>query len=407
MTIYKIWRAWANIKALSGATKIERKLIRLQVMKQFYDRKKSRDQRKSHTLLDAAITLQNHHFPDHLRQAKKVLVVIIPENETINGGILSLFSIANQMYRLRHVHKYATVVMTRPNAANKTYYRNHNFRNSENVFRFEQISELEAVESLYIHIPEYLTDTFYQELPPRIMDFIKKQNNIHINILNQNINAMPPKENFQYLRSISNQLTQSVGHHAYYTQEVADRYDLPTTLLAAYTDLSNYEKSDFSKKEKIIIYSPDNPSFKQEFLKKLQRKLPEFIFIEIKGVTFENYMELATRCMFSITFGEGFDGYLAQPILQGGIGFAIYNDDFFPSENFKAFPNIFASENDMSEKITDIIKHLSSNGQKYKDLNSQLTYEYSKLYSAEQYTKDITTLALKKFALQPRKSNMN
>ena len=108
--------------------------------------------------------------------------------------------------------------------------------------------------------------------------------------------------------------------------------------------------------------------------------------------------------MFSISFGEGFDGYLAQPIHQGGLGFTAYNDDFFPSREFKNYSNIFENEDQMVKYICDRIRHLSTDRQAYVRLNEQFREEYRRLYSYDEYVEQIRKLCLKEFELFPRTS---
>ena len=105
--------------------------------------------------------------------------------------------------------------------------------------------------------------------------------------------------------------------------------------------------------------------------------------------------------MFSITFGEGFDGYLAQPIYQGGIGFAVYNKDFFPAPEFSRYENIFQSSEQMLDQICDRIITLSNDEDRYRNLNSQLVEEYHKLYSHSDYVRQLRKLALKQFEYLP------
>ncbi|MBX3021242.1 MAG: hypothetical protein KF799_06140 [Bdellovibrionales bacterium] len=345
--------------------------------------------------------LQDILLPKELSAAKRIMIFLVPEHNAMSGGIYSIFSIAHQMWRFRHVHGYEVLVMTRPTPAKMSYFRNSHFRNFENVFRFDQILRFVEAREIYLHIPEYAAPTFLDYLTEEESSYLKKLEKLHINILNQNIKLMPSKTQLRALRHFCKDLSQSVAHHAYYNQGIANTYNLPTLFMPAYTDLSNYPPADLSKKEKLIIYSPDESPHKKDCLEQISRELPEFKLVEIRDITFDRFMDYATRSMFSITFGEGFDGYLAQPILQGGIGFAIYNDDFFPSPNFKNYSNIFDSPEDMVTGICAKIRHLSKDQQAYKMLNVQLSNEYSKLYSFDEYVEQIKSLSVRRFGLLP------
>ena len=113
---------------------------------------------------------------------------------------------------------------------------------------------------------------------------------------------MPESVEFQNLRDLADELTQSVSHHAYFSQKFADKFNLPTLLLPPYIDLSRFEKLTLEEKDNLIIYSRDNAQHKSKVLQKIQSELPEYELVEIKDITFDEFMELATRCKFSISF---------------------------------------------------------------------------------------------------------
>lgn len=343
---------------------------------------------------------QDRTFPIDLYNSEKVMIILVPEHNTMSGGIYSCFSIAREMRRLKKHHGYDVLVMTRPNRCQLTYFRNTNFLNSENVYRFEQICLCKSAKQIYLHIPEYAGDSFVDLISNQELRYLLNRD-VHVNILNQNIKLMPDKEGLSGLRDIASGVSQSVAHHAYFTQAVANQYDLPTLLLPAYTDLTPYQASSFEEKEKLIIYSPDEKPYKNECLEKISRRLPDFKLIEIRDITFDRFMDYATRCMFSITFGEGFDGYLAQTIHQGGIGFAVYDDDFFPSRRFKAYENIFEDGAEMLRCICNRMLRLTQDEQAYEGLNEKWRSEYCKLYRYDEYVEQIKKLSLKQFEIWP------
>ena len=167
--------------------------------------------------------------------------MVVPEHNEMSGSVYSFFSIAKAAYNLRRKHHYAVVVMTRPNKYDLTYLRQSNFRNSEDVFRFEQITRCRNAKQIYLQIPEYAAADFMASLTREQREYLRSRDRLYVNILNQKCEIMPEKEEFSDLRAFAYELTQSVAHHAYFSQQHADRYELPTLLLPAYTDLSSYE----------------------------------------------------------------------------------------------------------------------------------------------------------------------
>ncbi|MBM1173053.1 hypothetical protein [Microvirga arabica] len=346
-------------------------------------------------------SVQDQTFPLAAESAENVMVILIPEHNTMSGGIYSFFSIAKTVYNLRFKHEYFVLLMTRPTRSNVTYTRQKNFRNSEDVFRFEQLQRCRAAKTVYIHIPEYAAPGFVRSIDHDMMHYLRSRERLFVNILNQKTDIMPEKEDFTDLRSIADGISQSVAHHAYFSQKFADKYDLPTLLLPAYTDLSGYEPLSFQDKDKLIIYSPDDSPWRESTLARLREHLPDYTLREIRDVTFDEYMDLATRCRFSITFGEGFDGYLAQPIHQGGVGFAVYNDEFFPSPDMLHFKNIFSSGEDMENNIVDRIKYLENSYSAYQSANKAMIDLYHRLYSKEDYIHRVLKLIRRDFEYYP------
>lgn len=344
---------------------------------------------------------QDISFPKRYTDAEKLMVILVPEHATMSGGIYSMFSITGIARRLKPDHGYEVLVMTRPNCGGLTYCRQQNFCNAEDVYRFEQIVRCTGARELYLHIPEYTTREFVELLSENVREYLLGLDELYINILNQNIELMPEASEFASLRSLTDEVTQSVAHHAYHSQEIANRYGLPTMLLPAYTDLSTYPASGFGDKEDLIIYSCDEAPHKERCLELLRAELPDYELVEIEEITFDEYMELATRCRFSISFGEGFDGYVAQPVHQGGIGLTVYNDNFFPSESFKQYDNFFDSEYEMLKNICGVIRCYGSDEQAYVSLNEALVAEYDRLYQYDDYIDSIARLIRREFDILP------
>ena len=344
---------------------------------------------------------QDLMFPRDLLCAEKIMVFVVPEHNCMSGGIYSMFSFANYMRRFKRYHGYEVLVTTRPNHHKTTYIRNSSFVNSETLFRFEQIELCRNARELYLHIPEYAVTEFVRSLSQNLLTYLMRRGKLYVNILDQNIRLMPEKDKFRDLRRLTDSIGQSVAHHAYANQERADRYDLPTLLVPAYTDISQYLPSTFEEKEKLIIYSQDQALYKDACLDRLREGLPEYKFVEINDITFDRFMDLATKCMFSISFGEGFDGYVSQPIYQGGIGFAVYTDEFFPSDSFLQYENFFASESSMIKDIVNVMRALESDRARYTNLNTALRAEWEKLYRYDEYLEKLKKLALREYEIFP------
>lgn len=353
--------------------------------------------------LDAAAVFrraQDLLVPMELLNTRKLVVFVVPEHNAMSGGIYSIFSIAEHVRRSKRRHGYDVIVMTRSNPQNETYLRNTAFRNSETVFNLEQLRLFANVSDLQLHIPEYATVEFVRYLSQDLLNYVTSRDTVHINILNQNTRLMPEADRFRDLRRIADTIGQSVSHHAYFGQKFADYYNLPSLLLPAYTDLTPYPPSRFEEKQNLIIYSDDKANYRGPVMRQLAR-LKDYKLVKICDMTFDRYMEYATNCRFSVSFGEGFDGYVAQPIYQGGIGLALYTDEFFPDDSYCQFDNFFSSEEEMIEQIVPTIRRLEADQAAYEELNRQLRAKWDELYDYDDYVARIGQLIAKDYEIFP------
>ena len=254
---------------------------------------------------------------------------------------------------------------------------------------------------MILHIPEYYADNFYNDLTEKDIEFLKSIKKLHINIMNQNIELMPEPEKLKDLYKLTNNITQTIAHDRYATQEVCDKWQIPTHLFSVNCDMSKYKAYSFDEKEKIIVLSPDWNEHKERIIEKLEKKLPDWKLITVNNMTFTEYMDLISRAFFTITFGEGFDGYFLQPPVVESIGFAVYNNEFFPSENWLKFDNVFKSYDEMHENIVGIIKQLQSDRESYLSLSKQVKTEHDKLYSYEKFHSNLKRFYNKDYDFVP------
>lgn len=309
--------------------------------------------------------IQNYLIEFKKLQTKNLMVVLVPEKNAMSGGIYTFFRLAHMIKKCYRDEDAEVLIMTRSYPTKETYVRQVHFNTEEVVFRFEQIVKFKNVKNLTLHIPEYAITDFYKLISRKTKKYLKEIENVHINILNQTIPIMPEKEEFADLYKITQNITQTVAHTRYCNQEIADKYNLKTMYFPISQDFSTSPDKTFSEKKDLIIYSPDYQPKKEVILNKLKTELPEFEFVEVKYMKFEKFIELASEAKFSISFGEGYDGYHCFPILKGSIALTVYNEDYFPSPEYKEYIDTFVSYEDMEENIVKVIKELNSNEELY------------------------------------------
>ena len=332
-----------------------------------------------------AVKIQDAYDLTNLNNAKKLILFLIPSPDecVINGGIMSIFSLCETS---REINPDATcIISTFPNKK-YTYAKNDKFLNNESIYRFSQIVDnAKNLEEMILHIPEYYADDFYNDLTERYIEYLKSIKNLHINIMNQNIELMPEPEKLRDLYKLTNNITQTLAHDRYATQEVCDKWQIPTHLFSVNIDLGKYKSYSFEEKEEIIVLSPDCNENKEKIVKKLEKELPDWKLITVNNMTFTEYMDLISRAFFTITFGEGMDGYFGQPQYVNSVGFAVYNDEFFPNNNWKNFENVYTSYDEMYENIVADVKKYSQNKEKYEKIIKDFINENSKLYQISKF----------------------
>ena len=320
------------------------------------------------------------------KETKKMVLFIVPGNIKINGGVMSICAIAKTSKELLEKKGYSVALVTIPQ--DKIFYEYTEFDSEFKVFRLEQILELQNIKEMILHIPETYIKKFLEILKEKEIEYFKRIPNLQLNILNQNIELMPKEEYTDKLKKICKNITMTTAHKKYCTKELMEKYKIPVhMLLASY--LANYVYRDFEEKENIIIYSPDNIKlYKRKIISKLKKELTGFKIIEIKNIKYKKYLELTSKAKFSISFGEGLDGYFSENIRCGGIGFAVYNEEFF-DKKYKNLPVLYNSYKEMYFNIVNDIKKYLENKDDYKDVSRNIRNIIDKDYPLEDYVNNI------------------
>lgn len=350
--------------------------------------------------------IKENYFRENYQNTNRLIVFFVPAGTNrINGGILSICSIYNIVRDLKHIHNCDVIASYLPNKKDNDYkYRT--FKNEMVIYNFHEIEKnFSNLNYVQIHIPEIMVSSFKDKESKinTFYNFLKKIKNTELNILNQNDLFMPSIDYIDFLKSKFDFSTITVAHKKYATFEKRKQYDLPLHLLSPWLNPVPYEVRSYNEKENLIIYSPDKIQWipnetrlkKEEIIKNLKLKLPNFIFKEIKNLKYDNYKDLASKAKFSITFGEGLDGYFIETVFSGGISFAVYNEYFF-SDEFKNLEVLYNSFNELNEKIADKIKSLD-NEVEYNKVHQKISKIVNKIYSLDHLENDLKEYYTKKY----------
>lgn len=243
---------------------------------------------------------------------------------------------------------------------------------------------------LLLNIPEVFLGNFIDDLNDNDISWLQSILDFRINILNQSDKLMPSKYYIEKARELcTNNLTITAAHQRYCTKEKEKIYQCPIHLLTPF--LPDFDFKTYEYKEKIIIFSPDVNTFKESIKNQLKQKLPDFKFITISKMKLDEYKKLISKAMFTITFGEGYDGYFIEPALSGSITFAVYNDLYFP-KNLGKLDTLYSSWDELQEHIIEDIIDYSNNSEKYNMVSSSIRNEVKKFTNNDLSYRDLNEL---------------
>jgi len=323
--------------------------------------------------------------------SKKLIVFLVPGldwptgKEKISGGTMSIVSLCEETGGMQQLHGSQTILCTL--RGESRLVKHTLFANQTSVYRFEQLSfYFKSLQQVIIHVPEYLVSHFFKTLKPIDLKWLNQSGLVHINVLNQNIRLMPAPEILVCLRKIASTITITTAHQKYCTQAYRDYYGFPLHKFSVWISPENYTNKTWAEKENLMVVSPDQHPMKAKIIDQLLT-IPNLTVQIIQNLTYEEYKALIARAKWSLTFGEGLDGYFIEPVFCGAIGFAVYNEDFFTNE-FKAIKTVFLSFADLTANINSMIKLLDNPSDFF--AHQILQFELlSRYYSKEVYRDNI------------------
>ena len=101
----------------------------------------------------------------------------------------------------------------------------------------------------------------------------------------------------------------------------------------------------------------DEHPLKERVIAVVEKALPALQVQVVKNLKFEEYMDLARRAKWSLTFGEGLDSYFSDPVFSGGVSFAVYNERFF-TPAFAKLETVYPSWETLMERMVTDLKRI-------------------------------------------------
>jgi proteasome lid subunit RPN8/RPN11 len=344
--------------------------------------------------------IQNEQIKQFDAKAKKVILFLIAGADyftgidKISGGIISIVSLCEESKKLKGIHGAEVILCTFP--MQHLLAKHTQFKNDTDVFRYDQLADyFEEATEVMVHLPEYLCHDFLRLNDEKQFEWLKKGKQIHINILNQNIILMPSLAKINELKSCASVVTATTAHQQYCTSVFREMYQISLHKFSVWISPEKYFFKSYSEKENRIVVSPDSHPDKDLILSKMMLEIPGLQIKVIQNLTYEQYKQTISNAKWTLTFGEGLDGYLIEPIFSGAIGFGVYNEDFFTSD-FSGMKTIYKSMKELQERIVIDMQNLDNESafQSYQEMQFDLCAKY---YSKDEYHQNIVAFYKKEY----------
>lgn len=288
------------------------------------------------------------------RDTKRLVVFLTPGYQRPGGGVLSIASLYEESAQLRQIHGAEVVLCTvpgDPRVLKYTWFKNDNY-----ILQLEVVlKHCRSLEFLMLHIPEIAVNrvgTWLARVAPTLLRSVRE---MRLNVLLQNINFVQNQDVIGLRRFGT--VTCTTAHEAYSNDVTRKSLGVPLHRMSVFISPEQYRHCGYEAKEPLLIVSPDAHPLKELVLHKISAALPGLRIQIIDGLSYEGYKQVIRRAKWSLTFGEGLDGYFAETIFSGGVSFAVFNDRFFTPE-FSSLETVYASWDVLVERIAGDLQRL-------------------------------------------------
>ena len=330
--------------------------------------------------------LQKSYLDAHDCSSYDSLVVFfVPGFDMVSGGIMSIISLAGETKKLFSGSKTGVFVCVIPYHPPLSKFTK--FENDQVIVNYQDLlSRCGNIKKMLLHIPEIYTH-YVAKKSQKLLDRFGGQP--YFNILLQNIDAAPNPVFVNRLK-LSGAVTITTAHKAYSGEDTRRRYGCPVHHLSVWVSPEKYIYKKYEEKRELIVVSPDDHELRGDVLNKIQAQLPVFEFVVIKNMNYSAYQKIISEARFSLTFGEGLDGYFAEPVFSGGIGIAVYNNRYF-DEEYRKLPFVYASWGNLVQNLAADVLRVNMNSDEYRVAHKSQFEILSKNYSYEEYRNNISS----------------
>jgi len=316
--------------------------------------------------------------------AERVIIFFNVARNTIGGGMLSINRFLGNAASL-YKDLDAIRVVSSGVPLNLPAVDHSLFEAAAPQIEFPYITNTSKAEDVWLFLPEVFAIEFVASLTKAEREWLLTRRKLKVVVMNQNNDLMPSPQALQdAFFPLSAQIVVTTAHTRYCTQRQASRYGVPFKQMTPF--LPPVVSRNLDAKKRIIMLSPDeihgdpHGITREQVLERLRSELPEFDLVTVRNMSVEQYLDLASRAMFSLTFGEGLDGYFIEPVLGNGVSFAVYNSTFFP-ERFQNAKTLYLGWQELMDDMPAAVRAMMGSTSAYeanaRELHELVSNEYS------------------------------
>jgi len=322
---------------------------------------------------------------DYSPDVQRLIMFLTPGYDNVNGGLISITSLYNETFKIRKTLGAEVIMCTAPGEPN--LLRFSKFDNQNYLYDMQHaFSYFTNLKRLMIHIPEYAVGKFVAAMVRQRRRRFQEIGDIRFNILLQNIGFAPRSRDVGELKKIG-RVTCTTAHESYSNEELQKSLGISLRYLSWYVSLQDYAKQGYHEKSNLLLVSNDPHPRKKRILSLVGSTFPNLEVRVIENTPYAEYRKLVARAKWSLTFGEGLDGYFLETVFGGGISFAVYNTEFF-TEDFRGLRTVYGSWHALENDICNDMKSLDA-PLEYAEYNAQLYEVCNRHYNPKIYRKGI------------------
>jgi hypothetical protein len=279
---------------------------------------------------------------------KRLIVFLTPGYEVRAGGVLAIFAMKRETLALRQLHR-ARVALCAVPGDDPRFFKYAWFDNRDYLLDLETVlKSCGRLDYLQVHIPAYAINRVLDWLTSAAPTLLRNIREVHLNVLLFNIDNIQG-QNVRALLDFG-RVTATTAHEAYSNAATREAVGVSLHRLSVCNGPENYSLSGYEDKEPLLIVSPDRHLLKGEVLQQIAQVCPKLRIQVIENLHYRDYMRLVRRAKWALTFGEGLDGYFAEPVWSGGVAFAVFNDRYF-TPAFAELETIYPSWEALIERM--------------------------------------------------------